>query len=202
MFSIRSAVIEDIESDETATMAYYYFDFRDVKKQDRFGLLSSLLSQLSAKSDSCYEVLSQLYADNASGTGKPHISALTKCIKDMLILSGQNSFYIIIDALDECPDTSEMPSARELVLELIDELVDLKLPSVHLCVASRPEIDIRQALDPLQPLEVSLHDEDGQKKDIIEFIKSTIYSDRKMQIWREDEKKLVIDILSDKADGM
>jgi hypothetical protein len=26
-----------------ATMAYYYFDFRDVKKQERYGLLSSIL---------------------------------------------------------------------------------------------------------------------------------------------------------------
>jgi hypothetical protein len=37
-----------------ATMAYYYFDFRDTKKQDCYGLLSSLISQLSAESDSCY----------------------------------------------------------------------------------------------------------------------------------------------------
>ena len=29
-----------------AMMAYYYFDFRDVKKQDRYGLLSSFVSQL------------------------------------------------------------------------------------------------------------------------------------------------------------
>jgi hypothetical protein len=41
-----------------ATISYYYIDFRDEKKQDRYGLLSSLLSQLSAKSDSCSDVLS------------------------------------------------------------------------------------------------------------------------------------------------
>jgi len=37
-------------------MAYNYFDFRDVKKQDCYGLLSSLVSQLSAESDSCYNL--------------------------------------------------------------------------------------------------------------------------------------------------
>ena len=72
-----------------ATMAYYYFDFRDVKKQDRYGLLSSLISQLSAESDSCYDVLSQLYSDHARGIRKPTTSALTKCMKDMLSLPGQ-----------------------------------------------------------------------------------------------------------------
>ena len=41
-----------------ATMAYYYFDFRDAKKQDCYGLLSSLVSQLSAESDFCYDALS------------------------------------------------------------------------------------------------------------------------------------------------
>jgi hypothetical protein len=39
-----------------ATMAYYYFDFRDVKKQDCYGLLSSIISQLSAESDSCFNI--------------------------------------------------------------------------------------------------------------------------------------------------
>jgi hypothetical protein len=185
-----------------ATIAYYYFDFRDVRKQDRYGLLSSLLSQLSIKSDSCYEVLSQFYFENTSGTGRPDNAALTKCIRDMLSLPRQGQVYIIVDALDECPDTSGTPSAREDVLDLIDELIDLNLPNVHLCVASRPEIDIRNALEPLKLLEVSLHDEDGQKNDIITYIRSVVYSDRKMRSWREEDKRLVIDMLSSGADGM
>ena len=205
IWSISSAIIQDVEGLRAAglaILAYYYFDFRDVRKQDRYGLLSSLISQLSIKSDSCYEVLSEFYSENASGTGRPDSGALSKCIRDMLSLSGQGPVYIVIDGLDECPDTSGMPSAREDVLELIDELIDLSLPNVHLCVASRPEIDIRNALEPLRPLEVSLHDEDGQKNDIIEYIKSIVYSDRKMRSWREEDRQLVIDMLSRGADGM
>ena len=185
-----------------ATMAYYYFDFRDDKKQDRYGLLSSLLSQLSAKSDSCSDVLSQLYSNHAGGVGKPTTSALTKCMKDMLSLPGQGHIYIIVDALDECPDVTGTPSAREEVLELVEELVSLKLPNLHLCVASRPEIDIRKSLEPLDPLQISLHDETGQKSDIIEYIKSVVHSDRKMRSWRDEDKQLVVGVLSEKADGM
>jgi len=185
-----------------ATMAFYYFDFRDVKKQGRDGLLSSLLSQFSAESDACYGLLSQLYSNYVGGTRKPTGSALKKCLKDMLDLPGQGPIYIVLDALDECPDISGTPSAREEVLELIDEFVTLNLPNVHLCVASRPEIDIRRALEPLQPLQISLHDEAGQKNDIIEYIKSVVYSDRKMRNWREQDKRLVVDTLSEKADGM
>ena len=185
-----------------ATMAYYYFDFRDVKKQDCYGLLSSLISQLSAESDSCFNFLSQLYSDNIRGLQKPDLDALKNCVMNMLSLPGQGPIYIIIDALDECPNVSGTPSAREEVLELIEELVDLKLPNLHLCVASRPEIDIRQVLEPLTPLHISLHDESGQKQDIFTYIKSVVRSDRRMRRWREEDQNLVIDTLSQNADGM
>ena len=185
-----------------AIMAYYYFDFRDDKKQNRYGLLSSLLSQLSAKSDSCSDILSQLYSNHAGGTGKPTTSALTKCMKDMLSLPGQGQIYIIVDALDECPDVSGTPSAREEVLELVEELAGLEFSNVRLCVASRPEIDIRKSLELFKPLQISLHDERGQQDDIIEYIKSVVHSDRKMRSWRDEDKQLVIEVLSEKADGM
>jgi hypothetical protein len=185
-----------------ATMAYYYFDFRDVRKQDRYGLLSSLLSQLSAESDSCYEILSQLYVDNAGGTRKPTRSALLKCLEDMLSLPGQGQIFLVVDALDECPNSSGTPSAREEVLDLIEEIVDLELPNVHLCVTSRPEIDIRTVLEPLTPLKISLHDEIGQKEDILEYIRSVVRSDRKMRRWKAEDKQLLVDTLSNKADGM
>ena len=183
-------------------MAYYYFDFRDVKKQDCYGLLSSLILQLAAESDSCYNILSQLYSDNSRGIRKPTINALKKCMTDMLSLPGQGPIYIIVDAIDECPNFQRTPSAREKVLELIEELVDLKLSNIHLCVASRPEIDIRVVLEPLTSLQISLHDESGQKADIIAYIKSVVRSDRRMRRWREDDQDLVIDTLSRNADGM
>ncbi len=183
-------------------MAYYYFDFRDVKKQDCYGLLSSLVLQLSAESDSCCNILSQLYSDNMNGTREPDIDSLKECMKDMLNLPGQGPIYITVDALDECPNFSGRPSAREEVLELIEELVDLKFPNVHLCVASRPEMDIRIVLEPLTSLKISLHDESGQKEDIIDYIKSVVHSDREMRRWREEDQNLVIDTLSQNVDGM
>ena len=193
---IRSAAIQDVErihATGLATMVYYYFDFREVKKQYCYGLLSSLISQLSAVSDSCYNILSRLYLDHARGIRNPDIDALKKCMTDMLSLPGQAPIYIIVDVLDDFPNFPGKPSARGEVLELIEELVRLKLPSLHLCVASRPEMDIRTVLDPLTALNISLHDEGGQKQDIIDYIKSVVHSDRNMRRWNEEDKKLVID---------
>ena len=201
----RSTIIQDIEHMRVAglaMMAYYYFDFRDAKKQDCYGLLSSLISQLSAESDSCYNILSHLYSDNMNGTREPDIDSLKECMKDMLSLPGQGPIYIIVDALDECPNFPGRPSAREEVLELVEELVDLKLPNVHLCVASRPEMDIRIVLDSLTSLKISLHDQNGQKEDIMDYIKSAVRSDRTMRRWREEDQNLVIDTLSQNVNGM
>ncbi len=185
-----------------ASMAYFYFDFRDVDKQKLHNLLPSLLIQLSARSDPCCDVLSRLYSAHDRGEQKPSDRAMVECLKEMLILDMQGPTYIIMNALDECPKTSTIPPPREEVLELVGELVGLQLPNLHICVTSRPEPDIQAILKPLTPHPVSLHDESGQQEDIVNYVASIIHSDRRTQRWRTEEKDLVIKTLTDKADGM
>jgi len=181
-------------------MAYYYFDFRDDKKQDCYGLLSSLILQLSLESDPCCDILSKLYSEN-NRARKPTLLALKNCMKDMLSQQSQGPIYIVVDALDECSNSSGTPTARGKVLELIKELAGFELPDVHLCVASRPEIDIQKALEPLNPLQISLHNETGQEADIIAYIKSVISSNSAPD-WTEEDENLVVNTLSQKANGM
>jgi hypothetical protein len=183
-------------------MAYFYCDFRDTSKQNRRDLLPSLIIQLSARSDPYCDLLSSLHLKLDSGTKKPSEDELLKCLKEMAALPNQPPVYIIIDALDECPDSSGLPTPREQVLDLLKDLVELSLPNLHLCVTSRPEIDIRNSLEPLTSRRVSLHDQTGQKKDIISYVTSIVHSDPKMRRWRDEDKRLVIETLSERADGM
>ena len=183
-------------------MAYYYFDFRDSAKQDVRGLLSSLIVQLCAKSDLCYDILSDLYSKHDVGLRLPDDDSMTQCLQEMLGLPGLPPIYIIIDALDECPDTSGPPSPRELVLNLIEDLVELPLPNLRICITSRPEADIEEVLGPVAPSSVSLHDEAGQRQDIIDYINSAVQLDRRMRKWRAQDRQLVIDALTRRADGM
>jgi hypothetical protein len=127
---------------------------------------------------------------------------MIECLKEMLTLEARGPTYIIMDALDECPTTSTIPSPREEVLELVDELVGLHLPDLHICVTSRPEHDIRAVLKHLTLRAVSLHDESGQQQDIADYVTSFVHSDKKVRRWREEDKDLVIKTLSEKADGM
>ncbi len=138
--------------------AFYYLDFRNTSKQDVRGLLSSLV-QLCAKSDPRYEILSRLYTTYDNGSRLPEDEALVQCLKDMLELSEQPPIYLIVDALDECPNTV---SPRDRVLNLIEDLVCFNLPNLRI----GPEADIFDALRPLASHTVSLHDEDGQIEDV------------------------------------
>ena len=49
-----------------------------------------------------------------------------------------------------------------------------------------------------------LHDQTGQKEDIVDYIRSVVYSDSEsiMKRWRTEDKELVIETLSERADGM
>ena len=200
-------MIQDVEATckaGNALMAYFYFDFRDVNKQTLRDLVSSILIQLSACSGSRCDILSDLYLAHDKGKNQPSNINLTACLKKMLTLPDRLPTYLIIDALDESPSTSGIPSPRELVLQLLKELVNLSLPNLHICVTSRPEIDVRNVLEPLISRQVSLHDQSGQKKDIADYVRSVIYSDLEQIIrrWRMEDKELVIETLSERADGM
>lgn len=187
----------------SALVAYYYFDFMDADKCNIRGLLTSLLLQLVDDSDRCWDLLSQLHEACHDGSEQPSEAQLAQCLKSMLDLPGQLPTYIIIDALDECPSSTGTPSAREKILNFVEDLI-LSHPNLFICITSRPEQDITTILNPLAApsRRVSLHDEVGQREDINDYIRSFIRSDRAMRRWRTEDKELVINVLSEQANGM
>ena len=207
MSPVSSTVIEDIETickARNASMAYFYFDFRDAGKQGLRDLVCSLLIQFSAHSTSRCEHLSKLYLAQDKGKKQPNDSNLATCLKEMLALPNQHPTYLIIDALDESPNTPGIPSPRGRVLQFLKELVEISVPDLRICVTSRPEIDIRKVLEPLTSRRVSLHDESGQKEDIADYVRSVVYSksEQIMARWRTEDKELVVKELSERANGM
>ena len=194
--------IEALSNAGSAHMAYFYFDFKDTGKQDTHALLSSLLIQLSDQSERLNDVLLELYSSHQDGSKQPTDDSLTQCLKDMLAITGQVPIYLIMDALDECPNDLGIPSLRENVLRLVEELVELRRPNLRLCITSRPEFEIRTTLQPLATQQISLHDESGQKQDINTYVTSVVHLDTKMKKWRHDDKNMVIEKLTEKADGM
>jgi hypothetical protein len=188
----------------SAILAYFYFDFRDLDKQTCHHLLLSLVSQLSARSSPFCDILHHVYETHEEGTRQPSDDTLKKCLIEMLRLPGQGPIFIVLDALDECPDSSGFPSPRDEVLQLVKELVELRLEELHICTTSRPEVDIRAVLEPLAFRAVSLHDESGQQTDIADYVCNVVKLSPSMAMrrWRDDDKNLVIETLTERADGM
>jgi hypothetical protein len=205
MMLASSSIIEDIIAMEKAgltSLAFFYCDFREDRKKDLRGLLSSLLVQLCYQSDSYCDILLKFYSEHAMGARYPSDDELARCLTDLLKLPGHPPVYVIVDALDECPNRSAVRSPRAEVLNLIQELIKSQSPNLHICVTSRPETDIKDVLDNLTFPSVSLHDEDGQKRDIEDYIRSVIQTHPNSRRWKEDDQRLVIDVLTEKVDGM
>jgi hypothetical protein len=202
-----STIIQDVKTmcdAGRASMAYFYFDFRDIGKQHWRDLVPSLLTQLSSRSGPRCDILSRLYYDHDDGTQQPDDDELKRCLIEMLRLPDQRPTYLVIDALDECSNLSGIPSPRDRVLQLVKELIDLQIPTLRICVTSRPEFDIRDVLEPLTSLKVSLHNQSGQKKDIEDYVRSIVYSNSEpyMRRWKKEDKEFVIENLAKRADGM
>jgi hypothetical protein len=205
MTSVSSTIIENIDSMKKsglASLAFFYCDFREDEKRDLRGMLPSLLVQLCHQSDSYCQILSRFYSEHANGSRHPSDDALVRCLKNILEVPGQAPVYLIIDGLDECSNTSAMPSPREKILMILEGLIDSQVPNLRICVTSRPEVDIKVSLEPLAFRSVCLHDEGGQIEDIEDYIRSVVNGDSKMRRWKTADKELVIDVLIKKSDGM
>jgi hypothetical protein len=185
-----------------ASLAFFYFDRSDDKKKGLRGLLTSLIFQLYDQSDSSLKILSDFYSSHRRGSKHPSDAALTQCLKNMLSCPGQAQIYIILDGIDGCPTSSGSLPPREAVLMFVEELVGLHLPNLHICVSSRPEFDVTTVISPLALHSISLHDEPGQKEEIVEYVKSIFDSKPGVRNWAVEDKELVTDLVLEKGDGM
>jgi len=205
MASVSSSIIQDIDGMRKlglASMAFFYCDFREEQKKHSRGLLSSWLVQLCHQSDAFSDILSNFHLEHSNGSRQPSDDALAECLKEILKLPGQAPIYLIMDALDECPMTPSLPSPRDRVLTVVETLIDSQFPNLRICITSRPETDIKAVLCPLTFRSTSLHDEIGQMEDINNYIKSVVNTDRMMRRWNAADKQQVIEVLTNKADGM
>ena len=205
MVSASSTIIENINTMRKcglASLAFFYHDFREDQKRDLRGLLSSVLLQLCGQSDAYCDILGKFYSTHHYGAQSPSDDALVHCLEDILKRPGQSPIFLIVDALDECSNTSPMPSDREKALEFVEKLIDLRLANLRICVTSRPVVDIKVVLGPLAFRSISLQDERGQMEDIENYIKSVVDKDPNNRRWTPQDKQMVIDVLTRNADGM
>lgn len=200
-----SSIIHDIQADvdaNIASMAYFYCDFRDHKKQSVDGFLSSLLVQFCAQSEPCCDILSGVYSTHARGSRRPSTETIMRCLMDMLKILVQEPTYIVMDALDECPGTPGLPSPRATLLGLIRELINWNITNLHICVLSDLHPEVEFVLYPLASRRVCLHEESGHSQDIIRYLRWLLNTHPRMKGWKASDKQVVINTLFRKAEGV
>ncbi|VDC02870.1 unnamed protein product [Peniophora sp. CBMAI 1063] len=195
-----ASVIDYLNEDPTNIAASYYFDFRDVTKQDVHGLLVSLVLQLGDASTDCASLLRSFHARN-SVKGKPGTSLLMALFKD-LVSALAKPVYLVLDAIDECsPDTR-----RTKILPCLDELLRQSSTFMHILLSSRPEVDIREVFDEWRATryaeEIDVHNVQSHSRDIESYIMHSLSSDSTFRKWPSHLVDLAQTSLHDKANGM
>lgn len=191
-----STIIQDMifhrQSDPTAALAYFYFDFSDPNKQTLENLLLSLVTQMSLQSSETPEALQSLYSRCQQGHQRPSTTDLQKLFQD--ISRKFSKTFVIIDALDECRERDEL-------LEFITKANEWSQESVHLLATSRKEREIDDHLEPLVSSQICIQSE-IVNADIYEHINDVLQKDPKLNKWPKDVQSEISESLMSAADGM
>ncbi|KAJ7105129.1 hypothetical protein C8R43DRAFT_1165980 [Mycena crocata] len=149
----------------TRRVAYFYFDFRDEKKQRVETMLRCIVLQLSAQSPNPYAVLDQLY-ETVKGQTLPTRNSLLKVLENLLLELGTT--YLVLDALDEC----EKKDHQDLI-QLISRVQEWTQSRVHLLMTSQTREIFTKAFDGVKRVALDFH---TTEYDIERFVASELTS--------------------------
>ncbi|KAF8351877.1 ectomycorrhiza-induced ankyrin-domain/NACHT-domain-containing protein, partial [Amanita rubescens] len=193
---ICSTIIEDIkaivEAQPETGLAYFYFDINDKAKQSSRSLISSLVLNLTAKSNN-YLPMDKLYNKHDKLSLPTKNELLTLLLE---LLQGFGQTYVVIDALDECDD--DYCKLFDTVIKVIHKW---QLPHFHLLVTSRREQDIIMNMEELVPTELHLSAE-LVGSDIKSYINSAVKNDGRLKRWSPEIQQIIKNLLISGANGM
>lgn len=173
-------------------IGFFYFSFNDESKRDCSGMLRALLLQLSAQLQGAEGDIQELFKLYSSGT--PPVKALLNSLRKTICRF--NDTYILLDALDESPRGNK----REGVLDAVQTIRQWGLPTLHLLVTSRNEMDIRLTLEPPSSQDISMKNSDTDT-DIQNFISYQLRNDSKLRQWKSRHEEIQ-EKLTSKAQGV
>ena len=197
---LSSTIVEDVinhcDLKPALAVLYFYFDFKDVKKQGQENMIRSLILQLYSQSKGTHQSLKALHSSCMNGERQPTPGMLLATLHQMMKSFGET--FIILDALDEC-------SERQELLKDIEEFYHWTDVNLHVLSTSRREKDIEDRIEHIAHSEGkicidSMHVND----DIRAFVHEKLQTDVKLKRWGKEPKaqQEIENALMDKADGM
>lgn len=172
-------------------VAYIYCDYKAKEKQTLESLIASLLHQLLLHRPTYHNRLVSLYKSHSPNQNRPSISDYAQLLQSFV--QSYHNVYFIIDALDECSETS---GTRK---DLLAELRKLK-PAVNTMITSRDIPSIERLLQDASRVEIQASEDDLRK-----YVEDRISSSERMATYIKkspDLQSQILNKVSEKANGM
>ncbi|KAI1109430.1 ankyrin repeat-containing domain protein [Nemania sp. NC0429] len=190
-----STIIEDVQrrlsSQTGAVLVYFYFSFADIRKQSYHSLLLSLVTKLIKDCFVVHPSISTAFDRRR----KPDIRVLEEAL--VALLRGHRTSYVVVDALDECPETGD---ERERVMQGLGRIAKMAIGTRFL-VTSRKESDIEEFMQTWTNVRLAI-DEKCVSADIDTFIKAALVNDPKLKRLPDTVKEEIEDTFHANSDGM
>jgi len=191
---LSSSIINKLsQKNPPCGIAYFFFDGRDSQNalQLHENLIRSLISQFSHQRGGIPTELADLYK-RCGDHQQPSINQLQGVLCN--IIDGFSHAYVAIDALDECADRKE-------TVIWVNELIsgtDQPAKNLHIIVTSRPEPDIKEVFEGLDPHSIDVV-EATTKQDIMKYLKLQMKS--KFRKCDESTREKIESVLRERAEG-
>lgn len=201
-----SSIVENLQqaigpnrlASSSPILLYFFFDFRDKRKQSLEDMARTLAHQLYYQDINIRQPLDKLLHACGDGYRKPSTEMLLRVVLDFLLITGRR-VYLVFDALDECP----VP--RYDLLDWIRMIARLTDQRIHLLVTSRKEPDIDSVLGRDNVIDqVIAAQSDIIDADIRAYITDTLRTNVAFKRWDgyKNVQQMIRDSLFEKSDGM
>ncbi|KAI3320295.1 hypothetical protein HD806DRAFT_240260 [Xylariaceae sp. AK1471] len=202
---LSSAIIDKLEKESAAIVAYFYFSFRQESKQDITMFKHSLLMQLVRpliRADEIEvgyfyvpKVFHKLF-EKYSHSQFPLDEDVNATLAGLL--SESKHTYIIVDAVDECPNQVDQTT----IIKFLEGLCKSSHGGTHVLVTSRRELNIESSITEMEiDKSIVLMEAEKVNTDIKSYLLDSL-GRQPWKSWPARLKKKVAKTLTSKADGV
>src|ERR1700733_431792 len=189
-----ASIIKSVVNSDNTTCTYFFFDNRDAQAslQSYDGLLRSITYQLCVRLDTLLGDLVTAYKNCGSGTTLPSRDVVQQICSSAVQHLPET--FIIIDALDECNEISQ-------VAAWLEKLLTAGGGRLHVLITSRDKPDITGHLSSI-PQQNVIYLDNLNDGDIKLYIDSRMKKSRKLMLWSQEIQTDIRESLLGGADGM
>lgn len=193
---MSATIVQDIQNHcatDGSSVVYFYFNFKSASKQNLSVMIKSLIIQLLRLGHALPSAMEKLMMSGTT-TSQPSIYVLLDYLQQMTQTA--KGCYIILDALDECRDRSEL-------LSTVTQMIGWE--KAHILFTSREDADIKDALERSVERDATIpFRSENVDEDIRFYLRRKLLRDPGFRRWRT-KPAVLRDIetkLTDKSRGM